>query len=111
MMLHYFHFTMLCMLVATNAVQAEQEIASKPTVMTVKEMCGGCVKRITERFDGVEGIGNVSCDIDSKSVTVTAAEGYRLRPRGLWIIMDDIGKTPVKLVSPQGTFTSLPPKK
>lgn len=78
------------------------------TVMTVGEMCDGCVKKITRRFDGVEGIAKVTCIIEDKSVTVIPTQGVRLSPNGIWEIMDEIGKAPTKLISPDGTFTSKP---
>lgn len=80
------------------------------TVITVGEMCGGCVKNIQSRFDGVKGIASVRCDVESKSVTLRPEKGYRLSPRGLWIAMEKIGKTPVKLAGPGGVFTSKPEK-
>ncbi|QDT10160.1 cation transporter [Planctomycetes bacterium K23_9] len=78
------------------------------TLMTVGEMCGGCVKKINARFDGVTGIAKVQCSIEKKSVTLIPTKGVRLSPRGGWEIMESIGKTPKKMVTPVGTFTSKP---
>lgn len=99
----------LLLLVATTATQSV-EAAETPaaTVITVGEMCGGCVKKINGKFENAKGIASVRCDIPTKSVTVTPASGYRLSPRGLWVMMDEIGKTPTKLVGPSGTFTKKP---
>lgn len=77
-------------------------------VMTVGEMCGGCVKNITKRFDGVEGIAKVQCSIEKRSVTLIPEQDVRLSPKGVWEIMESIGKTPKKMVTPNGTFTSKP---
>lgn len=79
-----------------------------PTTMYCSEMCGGCVKKITKHFDGATGIAELKFDVPSKSVTVVPAPGYQLSARALWEAMDQIGKTPVKLVGPTGTFTSKP---
>ena len=79
-----------------------------PTVVTVKEMCGGCVKQINKRLDGFPGIATVACDLKTKSVTVTPKANAAVSARALWDAMDEIGKTPVKMVTPQGTFTSKP---
>jgi len=73
-------------------------------------MCGGCVKKITAHFDGAAGIVEVRCDIKAKSVTIIPTDGTSLSARELWESMDSIGKTPTKLVSPSGTYTSKPAK-
>ena len=87
-----------------------QSAEPAPTVITVAEMCGGCVKKINAGFKDVKGIGEVSCDIDTKSVTVTAAPGFKLSPRGLWVLMEGIGKPPTKLAGPDGVYTAKPEK-
>ena len=100
---------MMALPVAASAA-AESDATKKNTVMTVGEMCGGCVKKITKRFDGIEGIAGVRCSIEQKSVTVVPDANVRLSPRGVWAIMEGIGKTPKKMVCPSGTYTSKPPK-
>ncbi len=96
----------LLMVFAATFVEAAETPTA--TVITVGEMCGGCVKMINGKFDNVKGIASVRCDIKTKSVTLTPANGYRLRPRVLWEMMDEIGKTPTKLAGPDGVFTSKP---
>ena len=93
-------------LFVSPATAAEQEKTN--TVMTVGEMCGGCVKKITKRFDGFTGIAKVQCSIEKRSVTLIPDKGVRLSPKGVWEIMESIGKTPTKMVTPDGTFTSKP---
>jgi mercuric ion binding protein len=90
----------------STASAAEKEKSN--IVMTVGEMCGGCVKKITTRFDGVKGIAKVQCSVEKKSVTLIPDKGVRLSPKGVWKIMESIGKTPKKMVTPDGTFTSKP---
>ena len=80
------------------------------TTVTVGEMCSGCVKMITKRFSTEQDVAKVKCDIATKSVMIFPAEDTRLSPRRLWEIMESVGKTPKKLVSPEGTFTSKPKK-
>lgn len=92
--------------ITTSAAEAADP--PKPTIITVGEMCGGCVKQIKKRFDNVKGIASVQCDVESKTVTMLPAKGYRLNPRNIWAGMEEIGKTPVKLVGPSGTYTSKP---
>ena len=62
------------------ATAAEQEKTN--TVMTVGEMCGGCVKKITKRFDGVEGIAKVQCNIEKKICDVDPRKGRSTEPQG-----------------------------
>ena len=94
--------------VLTASVASSSEREKTNTVMTVGEMCGGCVKKITKRFDGVEGIAKVECSIEKQSVTLIPKDRVRLSPKGIWEIMESIGKTPTKMVTPDGTFTSKP---
>lgn len=98
-------FALTCV-VSSHIQGAESSTAN--TVITVGEMCGGCVKKITEHFDGAAGIVEVRCDIKSKSVTIVPTAGTTLSPLNLWESMDSIGKTPTKLVGPSGTYTSKP---
>jgi copper chaperone CopZ len=101
----------LFLLIVSGCVLASEAKATEPsrdTIMTVKEMCGGCVKKITKRLDEVEGINDVRCDTKKKTVTVRPKDGFVLDPRRLWEVMDEIGKEPIKLTGPGGTFTSKP---
>lgn len=98
--------TAAMMVTASQVSAAEAEKTN--TVMAVSEMCGGCVKKVTKRFDGVKGIAEVRCSIEHQSVTLIPEEGVRLSPRGVWEAMEGIGKTPKKMVCPAGTFTSKP---
>ncbi len=80
----------------------------KNTVVTVGEMCGGCVKKITKRFEDEKEVAKVDGNIEKKTVTVVPEECVQLSPMKIWEIMEGISKTPTKLVSPEGTFTSKP---
>ncbi|MCR9210250.1 MAG: heavy-metal-associated domain-containing protein [bacterium] len=99
-------------LIAPTSASAEpvsaKEPASNQIVMTVGEMCGGCVKRITARFDSVDAVTKVVCSIEKKSVTLVPKDGVKLSPKGIWEIMESIGKTPKKIITPDSTFTSKP---
>ena len=74
------------------------------------EMCGGCVKRITAALEKMPDINDIKCDVKTKTVTVIPKKGKTLSPRALWEELEEIGKTPTKLVGPSGTFTSKPKK-
>lgn len=97
--------------IALAAVHSMSEVhAASPDnlVATVGEMCGGCVKKINSGLKPVAGIASVKCDIATKTVTVVPSEQEGISPRALWEAMEKIGKKPVKLVTPAGTFTSKP---
>lgn len=99
---------LLTALFTSPTIAFAQETEKVNTVMTVSEMCGGCVNKITKRFEGVEGIEKVTCDIASQKVTVVPKQGISLSPRGVWEIMEEIQKAPKKMVCPSGTFTAKP---
>lgn len=82
--------------------------ASKTTVVTVAEMCGGCVKKINKRLNGFPGVATVSCDIKTKTITITPQANVAVSPRALWEAFDEIGKAPTKMETPQGVFTAKP---
>ena len=41
-------------------------------------VCGSCVKKITEHLTTVEGVEDVQCDVDAKTVTVKTADDKHL---------------------------------
>ncbi len=92
----------------TMNTAAEPVVKSQNTVMTVGEMCGGCVTKITAKLKPMPEVGQITCDIPTKTVTVTPAAGKTLSPKTLWEAMDSIGKTPKSLTGPSGTFKSKP---
>ena len=101
---------MAAMVVGLAAGMLNAADAPKATVMTVGEMCGGCVKKITTRLEKMPGVATIECDIAKKSVTVTPAAGKDVTALALWDAMAEIGKTPKKMVGPTGTFTERPKK-
>ncbi len=101
-------FILMVASVVTVSFASAGERTKTNTIMTVGEMCGGCVKKITKRFDGVEGVAKVQCSIEEQSVTLVPKRDVRLSPKAIWEIMESIGKTPEKMISPDGTFTSKP---
>lgn len=88
------------------ALSGAAEKQSVTTTVTVGEMCGGCVKRITAHFETVKEVAEVQCDIKTKAVVLFPAKNVRLSPRMIWETMESIGKEPKKLVSPDGPFPS-----
>lgn len=95
-------------LVPSSIVQALE--TSRATVVTVSEMCGGCVTKITKHFSEVKEIAELKCDVPTKSVNFIPKKGNELSPFKIWEEMEKIGKAPTKLVGPSGTYTSKPKK-
>ncbi|QDT52768.1 Heavy-metal-associated domain protein [Caulifigura coniformis] len=96
------------LIVGLTGLPSNASDTAKSTVVTVGEMCGGCVKKITTRLEKVPGVAKIECDIPMKTVTVTPAAGKELKATTLWDAMAEISKTPKKMVSPAGTFTTRP---
>lgn len=92
--------------VSAPAIADAAEVST--TTVTVGEMCGGCVKRITARFEEEKDVAKLTCDIESKTIALVPVEGVRLSPKGIWEVFESINKNPEKLVGPDGTFTSKP---
>ena len=95
-------------LAAAPAAAAEPKKADTATVITVGEMCGGCVKRIEAKLKPVDAIAKVRCDTKTNTVTIFPKAKVKLSPKWLWEALESIGKTPKKLVGPSGTFTEKP---
>ena len=94
---------------AISAATLVEAADSAKTVLTIRgEMCGDCVKKIKAKLAENSAIGDVQCELKTKTVTITPERGQRLSPRGLWEAMESIGKSPKLLVGPSGTFTAKP---
>lgn len=103
-------FVFLMLMLMFQAPFASATEKDRNTVVTVGEMCGGCVKKITKHFASVKEIAEFKCDVEKKTVTFVPQKDVSLSPLKLWEEMEGIGKTPTKLVSPSGTFTAKPKK-
>jgi copper chaperone CopZ len=95
-------------LVATASAADAPAKRKTETVITVAEMCGGCAKKIEKKLNPMEGVADVRFDLKAKTVTVVPKPKATLSPKALWVAMEEIGKTPKKLVGPSGTFTEKP---
>jgi copper chaperone CopZ len=78
------------------------------TVITVSELCSGCVRNIKKRLKELPEVSYVNCNTATKTVTVVPKSGKSLSPRVLWEAMQGVGNPPKKLVDPTGTYTSKP---
>lgn len=90
------------------AVDEARAASRQDTVITVGELCSGCVRNIKERLRKLPDVAIVRCNMATRTVTVTPKAGKSLSPRVLWGAMQGVGNPPRKLVGPTGTFTSKP---
>lgn len=97
---------MLVIAVSLSPVVAAPPAGQSQAVVT--EMCGGCVKGITAKLRELPEVDSIQCDVKTKTVTIIPKAKATLSPKSLWEALEAAGKTPVKLVTPQGTFTSKP---
>lgn len=87
--------------------------ASDPTSITISvpDMhCAGCAKKLTTELSKVPGVSKAEADVENKSVTLATKGKQAPSPKALWEAVEKAGKTPSKLISPQGTFTEKPSK-
>ncbi len=98
----------LALLLVLGATRSLEAAETRSTVITVSEMCGGCVKKIKAKLGEYSVIDDVQCNLQAQTVTVTPKPEKALSPRGMWEVMESIGKTPSRLAGPSGTFTSKP---
>ncbi|MCC7425189.1 MAG: cation transporter [Planctomycetaceae bacterium] len=93
---------------AVMLVTAFAVAASPNTKIVCSEMCGGCAKKITAKLQTLPDIASIQCDRQTKTVTIVPKQGKQISPLTLWSTMESIGKTPVSLSGPGGTFNTRP---
>ncbi len=103
-------FAALLIALVSPAPSHAEEKRIVSTTITVGEMCSGCVKQITAHLNQVKEVAKFKCDIKTKTVVLFPAKDIRFSPKKLWESMESIGKTPKKLVGPDGSFTAKPKK-
>lgn len=90
-----------------------QGYATDPTSITISVPdidCAGCGKKLSTELAKVTGVSKAQVDVENKTVTLTPKSKQAPSPKALWEAVEKAGKTPSKLVSPQGTFTEKPSK-
>ncbi len=98
-------------MIATISVAYADTGKDLNTVITVSEMCGGCVKKITKDFEVSKEISELECDFKEKTVTFIPKKNTELSALKMCEEMESIGKPPTKLVGPTGTFMTKPKAK
>lgn len=92
---------------AVCGLAGEAKAAPTGTVVTVGgDLCGSCVKKIEAKLGPMEEVAAVRCDTESKTVTIVPKPLAKVSPPRLWAALEQIGQTPERLVSPDGTFTA-----
>ncbi len=92
-----------------SITQAQAASERLTTTITLKVLtCESCAKKVAQSLSQVSGVASVKTDVTSKSAVVTPKTGKSLSPAALWEAVERAGKQPVKLVGPNGSFTSKP---
>lgn len=95
--------------VFVDCVAHGAETPSTATVVTIQgEMCGGCVKKMQGTLSKVAGIATVEGSAAEKTMTIVPSSGAKLSPKAIWEAIEQAGKKPAKLVSPDGEFVAKP---
>jgi Cu+-exporting ATPase len=96
--------------IPTLAFGAKPEAPKKPQyVMFVKDMhCATCAKRVAAKLYAVPGVVKVATNIEKNFVVVVPQSKKQLSPKKIWEATVAAKLTPVKLVSPIGSFTEVP---
>jgi periplasmic mercuric ion binding protein len=87
---------------------AVEEKEKTNTIVTIIAMCGGCAEKIAKRFEDKKDVAKVECSIEKEAIAIVPKDGVQLSGKeiAIWEILEAISKTPIKLVSPERTFTS-----
>jgi copper chaperone CopZ len=83
--------------------------ASPGTVIEVHNMhCNDCARKIASKLYGVPGVVAVRTNVKANVAIITPQQQRRPSPKALWEAVEKAGFKPVKLVGPEGEFTSKP---
>lgn len=95
----------------TCALTASFARAADPpaTTINVKGMqCAACASHVAESLQNISGVAKAEADAAKAIAVVTPRADVTPSPKALWEAVEKAGYTPVKLVTPSGTFTSKP---
>ena len=80
-----------------------------PIHIGIKGMhCAGCASKVTKQLQGVGGVVSARADAKTANAIVVAKQDASPSPKALWEAVERAGYKPVKIVTPEGTFTSKP---
>lgn len=97
-------------LAATTQTESLAAESKKPSFsIVVSDMhCSDCAQKIANRLYKVAGVSKVHANLKSNTAYVTPGKGKAVSARELWEAVEKAEFTPVKLVSPSGTYTEKP---
>jgi copper chaperone CopZ len=99
-------FGSLALLASASIAQAADPT---PITISVKGMqCPACASHVADGLQAIPGVAKAEADAAKAVAVVTAKGNSSPSPKALWEAVEKAGYTPVKLVSPSGTFTSKP---
>jgi copper chaperone CopZ len=79
------------------------------TTISVKGMqCAACASHVSESLQAIPGVAKAQADATKAVAVVTAKANTNPSPKALWEAVEKAGYTPLKIVGPNGTFTSKP---
>jgi copper chaperone CopZ len=97
-------------LVSAAAASRQPLLAASPgTVIEVHNMhCNDCARKIASKLYGVPGVVAVRTNVKANLAIITPQQQRRPSPKAMWEAVEKAGFKPIKLVGPQGEFTSKP---
>lgn len=103
---------MLLTLFLLVGLASQESLAAKRQVFTavfVTDMhCATCAKKIASRLYAVPGVVSVKTDIKKNLALVYPQANRQTSPKALWEAVQKAKFKPVKIVSPQRTYTKKP---
>ncbi len=88
--------------------QVEAARTSSTTVYVKNMHCQTCAKKIAGKLYTVSGVLKVRTNYKKNIAVITPQRSKRPSPKALWEAVEAAKFVPVKIASPQGTFTKKP---
>lgn len=86
-----------------------QAAETKVIHVYVKDMhCQTCAKKIATKLYAIPGVVKVTTDVKKGLAVVVPEKTKQPSPKAIWEAVEAATFEPIKLASPQGTFTSKP---
>jgi Cu+-exporting ATPase len=93
-------------------VSAPNAFAAAPAAQSavyVKDMhCEACAKKIASKLYTVKGVVRVKTSVKKGVATIVTEKGKSVSPLALWEAVEAAEFEPIKVATPQGTYTRKP---
>lgn len=102
-------FWALAVLATQQLFAATPAPALPPNTVTIQVSdmhCANCAKKIARKLYAIPGVVRVNTDVKKHTAVVTAEKNRQLDSLKLWTAVESAGFEPVKLITPQGEFTT-----